>query len=214
MPGRRRSGAAYSIQFPTTQVLKNYGWYMDPYGATGAEAIVYLPAYNAQIRASQQKGGLRLLSQCSGEMMGSGEEKLIIEPPTIETCTWICDELKRRQGDQRDEWQERVDEIQEKLDANGFDGKERAQHANVVRQLKHRINTLKDGIPTPTALMRFFIQEHTIRLGMEISADMRASLAAVNIESQWKQIGADLDRLEQAGAKSAAKKKEPEAAVA
>lgn len=177
---------------PRIQVFQNHGFFLTPQGATGVEAIVYLPVYNAALRQKQERDGLKLLSTVRGELTGGGDDKLVIEPPSDDMIRYVITELERRQEAERERMQLEAREIQDALDAKEYEGKERTLYATRRRQLEARARNLAAGIPSFTRLKRYFVNEHRIRLVQEIPASTRRALESINVEQQWQTLSEDL----------------------
>lgn len=186
--------ATQTATLPRVQVWHNHAFYLRPDGATGPEAIVYLPAFNDRVRQGYVRKGLKLLSRCSGDLSEKGENELRIEPPDDDTIRMAIEAIASRQAAVRAELEEEIADVELGLKEGAWEGKERGIYAQKLRQLKAKIKVLEDGVPEFNRLKLYFINEHRMRIVQKVPAATRAALANMALESQWSQLGEEIGR--------------------
>lgn len=160
-------------KFPRVPITLNHGWYLHPQGCEGSEAFVYLPAYAAEVRDSYVQRGFMLLSVATGDMRGSGQNALRINPPSDDRINAAIAELQRRVSVERTRIEEAIAEAKESLEDSDLPSDERKLIRRRVRQLEAILKTLGQGIPTLGEARLFFMREYRDRVKMGLPSETR-----------------------------------------
>lgn len=171
-------------KLPVVKVDGLFGFYLRPDGASGGEAIVYLPAFNAEVREQYAKKGLKLLSDIRGDFSQKGEGGLQTGPPSDEMIDFAVQEIQSRVKGELARMKADL-EATEGFLAEQLDSDERKLYQQRKRQLEKRIRDLKDEQPTFDELRQHFIREHRVRLQRAIPPNIRNAIAAMEEEQRW-----------------------------
>lgn len=179
-------------KLPNVRVCINYGFYLAPTGATGSEAIVYLPAYDDYVRNHYQRKGFVLLSECEGDSAATANP-LVIRPPSDATIRAMIRTLKDRLPEEMAKINGLERQVKEDIKDELLEPKERRVWRGKLRGLVRLRKELEGGIPSFAEAKAFFLREYRIRISLAQSQDVRRSLAMYAHEQE---VSASLALLE------------------
>jgi hypothetical protein len=155
--------------------------WLHPRDAIGAEALCYLPAFNAEIRELYEKKGFTLLNQVEGAL---DRKNLRVQPPSDKTVAWAVETLKDRLAA---EYAATEAELKRTERAIRRTRKEDIlnQQEERLEQLKERLANLERDVPTFKTLKTFFIRVHEAHLKASVDANLQDVVNAIIANQRW-----------------------------
>jgi len=176
-------------------VSLNHGWYLAPKGAAGSEAIVYLPAFNDEVRNFYERKGYMLLSECAGDSARDGAPN-VIRPPSDSVLRHVVRTLKERLDDNLAALSRAEAEIKEAIKDDLVEPWEKRVYRNKLRAIQRLRKELPQSIPTFAELKAYFLREYRMRIQAAQNPQVRRTLA---LHAQEQEIAAELTMLRHGG---------------
>jgi hypothetical protein len=155
--------------------------WLHPRDAVGAEALCYLPAFNAEIRELYEKKGFTLLNQVEGAL---DRKNLRISPPSDQTIGWAVETLRSRLDAAAEALKAEIKRAELAIRRTRKEDILNQQEER-LEQLKDRLATLERDVPTFKSLKTFFIRVHEAHLKASVDTNLQDVVNAIIANQQW-----------------------------